>query len=385
MRLTRDQLEVAPRELARRLEAGEELQILDVRAPARLAAGVVSPVPAERFHNVPGSELLAMADPAEAGLSIDRDVIVVCGRGNDSLRVAAWLTVAGYRAKSLAGGMNAWMHMSLPRPLPTPDGFDRLIQFDRPGKGALGYLLVSDGEAMAVDVSMYPEPWLQEAERAGARITAVADTHVHADYISGGPDLAASLGVPWYLHPADMVYPYDGTPGVLPFTPIAAGDEIRLGRGVIRVIHTPGHTEGSVTLIAGDRAALTGDFLFVESVGRPDLAGRTEEWSEQLWASAHAALTRWDEGWLVLPAHYADESERCEDRTVGRELGRLRESNSALRLAADREKFVYWVNAHEAPAPDAYARMKAINIGLVEVGQAEADLLEAGKNECAIA
>lgn len=385
MRLTRDQLEVGPRELARRLEGGDELQILDVRDPARLAAGVVSPVPAERFLNIRGSELVAMADPAEAGLSIENEVVVVCGRGNDSLRVAAWLTVAGYSAKSLAGGIHAWMHMSLPRPLPTPAGFDRLIQFDRPGKGALGYLLVSEGEALAVDVSLYPEPWLQEAERAGARITAVADTHVHADYISGGPELAASLGAPWYLHPADMVYPYDGTPGALPFTPITDGEEIRLGRGTIRAIHTPGHTEGSVTLIAGDRAALTGDFLFVESIGRPDLAGRAEEWSEQLWASAHQALTGWDESWLVLPAHYAEASERCDDRTVGRELGRLRESNTALRRAADREKFVYWVNAHTAPAPEAYPRIKAINVGLVEVGQAEADLLEAGKNECAIA
>ena len=384
MRLTRDQLEVAPPELARRLEAGEELQVLDVRDPARLAAGVVSPVPSERFLNIRGSELVAMADPSEAGLSTDRDVVVICGRGNDSLRVAAWLTVAGYRAKSLAGGINAWMHLSLSRPLPTPEGFDRLIQFDRPGKGALGYLLVSDGEAMAVDVSLYPEPWLQEAERAEARITAVVDTHVHADYISGGPDLAASLGVPWYLHPADMVYPYDGTPGVLPFTPIADGESIPLGRGTIRAIHTPGHTEGSVTLIAGDRAVLTGDFLFVQSVGRPDLARRTEEWSEQLWESTHQALTGWDEDWLVLPAHYGDDSERCEDRTVGREMGRLRESNVALRLAADREKFVYWVNAQEAPAPEAYSRIKAINVGLVEVGQAEADLLEAGRNECAI-
>jgi glyoxylase-like metal-dependent hydrolase (beta-lactamase superfamily II) len=384
MRLTRDQLEIAPLDLAHRLEADDRIHILDVRAPARLAAGVVSPVPPERFHNIRGSELVAMSDPSAAGLSPEDEVVVVCGRGNDSLRVAAWLTVGGYEARSLAGGITAWMHMSLPRSLPAPDGFDRLFQFDRPGKGALGYLLVSDGEAAAVDVSLYPDPWLVEAERAGARISAVIDTHVHADYISGGPELAASLGVPWYLHASDMVYPYDGTPGILPFTAIAEGDEIPVGRGRIHTLHTPGHTEGSVTLVAGNRAALTGDFLFMESVGRPDLAGRTEEWSEQLWESAHRALVEWDEGWLVLPAHYAEESERCEDRSVGRELGRLRESNEALRRAADREKFVYWVNAHEAPAPEAYPRIKAINLGLIDAGPVEADLLEAGKNECAI-
>jgi glyoxylase-like metal-dependent hydrolase (beta-lactamase superfamily II)/rhodanese-related sulfurtransferase len=384
VRLTRDQLEIGPAELAARLEAGDELQVLDVRAPERLAAGVVSPVPPERFHNIPGSKLVAMADPSDAGLRPDEEVVVVCGRGNDSLRVAAWLTVAGYEAKSLAGGIASWMHLSLPRPLTPPDGFDRLIQFDRPGKGALGYLLVSDDQAIAVDVSRFPEPWLAEAKSAGARITAVMDTHVHADYVSGGPDLAAELHVPWYLHPADMVYPYDGTPGALPFTPVREGEVLQIGRGTIRVLHTPGHTEGSVTLLAADGAAMTGDFLFVESIGRPDLAGRTKEWSEQLWESANRALTEWDGDWLVLPCHYAADSERGEDRSVGRELERLRSSNEALVRANDREAFVGWVNSHQAPAPEAYPRIKAINVGLVEVGPAEADLLEAGKNECAI-
>jgi len=384
MRLTRDQLEVVPDELARRLEKGDPIQVLDVRAPARLANGTVSPVPPDRYINIRGSELVALGDPAEAGLRQDSDIVVVCGHGSDSVRVAAWLTVAGYEAKSLRGGISGWMHLSIPRPFPAPPGFDRLIQFDRPGKAALGYLLVSGEDAIAVDVSLYFQPWLDEAARAGAKITAVADTHVHADYISGGPDLARSLNVPWYLHPADMVYPYDGTPGVLPFTSIREGDEIRVGDGRVEVLHTPGHTEGSVTFLAGDRAAMTGDFLFVESVGRPDLTGRTEEWSELLWASTHGALTEWDGSWFVLPAHYAREEERNPDRTVAAELGELRESNQALRLAADHEEFVAWVIAHEAPAPETYPKIKATNVGLVTVSQAEANILEAGRNECAI-
>jgi glyoxylase-like metal-dependent hydrolase (beta-lactamase superfamily II) len=385
MRLTRDRLEIGPGELSRRLEAGEPIQVLDVRAPARLVNGMVSPVPPDRYINVRGSELVGLGDPAEVGLRQDGEVVVVCGHGNDSLRVAAWLTVAGYDATSLRGGINGWMHLSVPRPLPAPPGFDHLIQFDRPGKAALGYLLVSAEEAIAVDVSRYEQPWRDEAARLGARITAVADTHVHADYISGGPHLAKSLDVPWYLHAADMVYPYDGTPGVFPFTPIDEGQEIRVGEGRLDVMHTPGHTEGSATILAGDRAAMTGDFLFVQSVGRPDLAGRTEEWSEQLWASAHRALTQWPASWTVLPAHYALEEERNPDRTVAAELGELRESNDALMLAADHERFVSWVIEHEAPAPEAYPKIKAINVGLISPSQAEADVLEAGRNECAIA
>jgi len=384
MRLNRDRIEIGAAELSRRLEAGEPVQVLDIRAPERLADGVVSPVVPDRYINIRGSRLLAIGEPAEVGLRPDGEIVVVCGHGNDSLRVAAWLTEGGFEAKSLRGGIAGWMHLSVPRRLPPPPGFDVCIQFDRPGKAALGYLLVSGKSAIAVDVSLYFQPWLNAAGIAGAKITAVADTHVHADYISGGPHLARSLDVPWYLHPADMVYPYDGTPGVLPFTPVQDGDEIRVGDGRVEVLHTPGHTEGSVTLVAGGRAAMTGDFLFVNSVGRPDLTGRTEEWSELLWASAHRALTEWDGSQLVLPGHYALENERNPDRTVAAELGRLRESNEAFRRAARHEEFVAWVVSHEAPAPEAYRSIKAINVGLITADPAEADVLEAGRNECAI-
>jgi glyoxylase-like metal-dependent hydrolase (beta-lactamase superfamily II) len=181
-----------------------------------------------------------------------------------------------------------------------------------------------------------------------------------------------------------MVYPYDGTPGVIPFTSVGEGDEIQVGEGRLGVLHTPGHTEGSVTLLAGDRAAMTGDFLFVESVGRPDLAGRTEEWSEHLWASTQRALTQWPGSWTVLPAHYSVERERNPDRTIAAEMGELRETNEALKLAADRERFVSWVIEHEAPAPDTYPKIKAINVGLITPNPSEADLLEVGRNECAI-
>ncbi len=385
MRMTRDQIEIGAAELSRLLEADEPVQVLDVRAPERLANGVVSPVPPDRYFNIRGSRLLAIGDPADVGLHPDRDTVVVCGHGNDSIRVAAWLNAAGLEARSLRGGIVDWMRLSVPRRLPAPPGFDEFVQFDRPGKAALGYLLVSGESAIAVDVSLYYQPWLDAAANAGANITAVADTHVHADYVSGGPHLALSLDVPWYLHPADMVYPYDGTPGVLPFTRIEEGGEIRVGKGRVGVLHTPGHTEGSVTLVAGDQAAMTGDFLFVDSVGRPDLTGRTEEWSELLWASAHRALTEWDGGQIVLPAHYALEEERNPDRTVAAEFGKLRESNDALRLAARHEEFVAWVVAHEAPAPDTYRKIKGINVGLISASPAETDVLEAGRNECAIA
>jgi glyoxylase-like metal-dependent hydrolase (beta-lactamase superfamily II)/rhodanese-related sulfurtransferase len=380
-----DPLELTALELVAAVESGEPLQVLDVRAPERLAAGRVDAVPAERFHNIPGSQLGLLADPETAGLRRDQPVAVVCARGVSSRPVAAHLRSLGYRARSLAGGIEGWMKTAVARPLAPPQGFDRFVQFDRVGKGALAYLLVSGGEALVVDPPRAVRPILDAAAEAGARVVAVAETHLHADYLSGAPALAAHLDVPHRLHPADNVFPVDGTPGRLAIAPLAEGERLRVGGGEVRVVHTPGHTEGSVTLLAGAAggraAALTGDFLFVGSVGRPDIAGRESEWIPQLWASLERARREWPPDIEIRPAHYAGPAERRPDGSVGARFGELAQRNPALRLG-DAVSFAAWIAAR-GRVPPAYLRIKAINLGLMTVAAEEAEALEAGRNECA--
>jgi glyoxylase-like metal-dependent hydrolase (beta-lactamase superfamily II) len=383
-----DAREIDPFDLAIRLETGDPIRVLDVRAPQRLSAGRVDPVPADRFHNVRGSEFVRLADPAVAiGLDPADPVAVVCGHGNDSRVIAALLEGRGYEAWSLRGGVTAWMRMVIPRELTPPAGFDRLVQFDRIGKGALGYLLVAGGEALAIDPPRDWAPWPEAAADSGARIVAVADTHVHADYISGAPDMSRDLGVPYYLHPADNVWPYDETPGRLAFESLAEGAEISIGGQAVVARHTPGHTEGSATFVAGGLhsagVAFTGDFLFVDSIGRPDLAGRMEAWTRDLWRSLVRARDEWDPQVRLLPAHYAGEGERNADRTVDRAFGEARETNATLRIETE-DEFGGWVESHVSTPPEAYPHIKAINVGLVEVTPQQADILEAGKNECAV-
>lgn len=379
-------LELTPQELVAAAERGEPLQVLDVRAPQQLAAGRLDLVPAERFHNIVGSRLLALDDPEEAGLTRSLPVAVVCAHGISSRPATAHLRALGYRARSLAGGMAGWMMAVVERALPAPPGFDRFLQFDRVGKGSLGYLLASGGEALAIDVPRDARPYMAAARAAGAKIVAVADTHVHADYISGGPHLARALGVAYHLHPADNVYPYDGTPGRLEIAPLADGQVLAVGAGAVRVCHTPGHTEGSVTLVAerdGQGAALTGDFLFVRALGRPDLAGKAAAWTEELWASVERARREWPRGLGIHPAHYSGAGERAPDHSVGAPFGELLATNEPLRIA-DHDAFVAWIAARATPAPSTYPRIKAINVGLLEVDAEEADVLEAGRNECAV-
>jgi hypothetical protein len=85
----------------------------------------------------------------------------------------------------------------------------------------------------------------------------------------------------------------------------------------------------------------------------------------------------------LLPAHYAGEGERNADRTVDRAFSEARETNATLRIETE-DEFRGWVESHVSSPPEAYPHIKAINVGLVEVTPQQADILEAGKNECAV-
>ncbi len=375
--------EIDAQELVDRIDGGQDLQIVDVRAPHRVAAGRIDLVQTGRFHNIVGSSLIKITDPRDLGIDTAIPVTVVCGRGNDSRVLALHLNHLGFDARSLTGGMSAWMSLATPRELPVTPSLDQFYQFDRVGKGALGYVLVSDGQAVIVDPPRDFEPFLLVTEELEAKVVAVFDTHVHADYISGATALSRFLGVPYYLHADDAVYPYDGTPGRLEFTPLQDGDSVTFGRSALHVVHTPGHTEGSLTYTVDDAAAFTGDFLFVGSIGRPDLAGKAAAWAEQLWLSLTAAKERWPPNMGIYPAHYSGDSERTASRTVAGRFGDMLDNNRSLRFE-NRADFLQWIDSANTPFPEAYARIKAVNVGLISVTDVEAEELELGRNECAL-
>jgi len=375
--------EITPEELVRTIESGAPIRVLDVRAPEALAGGRIDILPAERFINIRGSEILSKGEAIASTFAPDGPVAVVCGRGNSSRQIAIHLNEIGFEAMSMRGGMAAWADAVVPRRLTPPAGFDHFIQFDRIAKGALGYLLAAGGEAIIVDPPRKPQPYLEAARELELKVVAVAETHVHADYLSGGPALSRSLQIPYYLHPADAILPYDGSPGKIEFAPLADAASIRVGGQEVRIAHTPGHTEGSVSYLVGDDVALTGDFIFVRSVGRPDLGGKSDEWTPVLWKSVDRARRTWDAQCRIHPAHYATESEREPDRSVGRALGSLSEVNEPLRLQSEGE-FVAWVKARVGTSPAAYRKIKSVNLGLVQIWEMEAQELEGGRNECAL-
>lgn len=148
------------------------------------------------------------------------------------------------------------------------------------------------------------ESYVSFGEAKGLKITHIFDTHVHADHRSGGRPLAARVGAVYCLHRSAKV--------AFPFEPLDDGQQLAVGNTIIRVLHTPGHTPESICLLVSDLRrcpdpwfVCTGDTLFVGTVGRPELPGRTKQNAAELYRSLHQKLLLLSEGIEVYPAHFA--------------------------------------------------------------------------------
>jgi len=376
-------LQITPEELARQLDRGDRVQVLDIRAAEKVAAGHVGFGAGLDFHALPGSHIYKLPSLDSVGLEAQLPVAVICGHGNSSQPMTQYLRERGVQAYSVTGGMAAWEAVYVPRALTPTATLSHVIQVDRIGKGALSYILVSDRKALVVDPGRHTERYTSLLAELDAQPVGVVDTHVHADYLSGAVDLAANWGVPYYLHAQDAASPFDGTPARLEYQAMQDGQEIRWGHASLVVRHTPGHTLGSVTMVVDDELALTGDFVFLNSIGRPDLGGQAREWGETLWRSLEQARSQWTGDLLILPAHYAGEQERRADRVVAGRFDAIAATNPALQIMS-RSQFIAWLENHAATAPEVYRTLKLANLGLVRLSAAEAEIAESGANQCAV-
>src|SRR5436853_2487931 len=370
-------------DLARRLDQGERVQLLDIRTPERVARGRVTLGATLDFRTLPASAMYELPTLDPLRLDATAPVAVICGHGNSSQQATQYPRERGFDASSVAGGMAAWDTVYLPRRLSLPAPLQHVVQLDRVGKGALSYVLVSDRDAVVVDPGRHLAPYETLLRALDATPAAVIDTHMHADYLSGARTAARRWQVPYFLHPDDARSPYDGAEGHLEYQPLGDGDTIAFGRATLVAAHVPGHTLGGVALRADGALALSGDFLFVRSVGRPDLGGQRDDWAARLWDSLERVRRTWAGDVLILPAHYASETERRADRSVAARHDVIAATNEAAAIQ-DRHAFLAWVADHTAVAPESYRTIKLANLGLVDVAEADAEILEFGPNACAI-
>lgn len=229
-------------------------------------------------------------------------------------------------------------------------------------------------EAVVVDANRDVDQYIEAASAQGLKITAVTETHIHADYVSGSRELADRTGATLYLSDegdADWKYGFSNQPNA---KLVRDGDSIRVGRIRLDVIHTPGHTPEHISFLITDEAssttplgALTGDFIFVGDVGRPDLlervanyAGTMERGARVLFHSIEAFKTRQDH--LILwPSHGAGSA--CGKSLGGvpeTTLGYEKLANWALKSEKE-ETFVDHVLSGQPEPPAYFKEMKRIN------------------------
>jgi len=216
------------------------------------------------------------------------------------------------------------------------------------------YYIESNGEVAIIDPLREVQPYINKAETAEAKIKYIFETHFHADFVSGHVTLSEKTGAP-------IIYGPNANPN---FDAITAkdGQEFKLGELTFVVLHTPGHTMESTTYLLKDKdgkdhALFTGDTLFLGDVGRPDLAQKAanmtqEQLAETLYASLRNKIMPLADDIVVYPAHGAGSAcgKNMMKETVDT-LGNQKEKNYALRFDMTKEEFVKEVTDGLLPPP----------------------------------
>ncbi|QHV98175.1 MBL fold metallo-hydrolase [Spirosoma endbachense] len=224
------------------------------------------------------------------------------------------------------------------------------------------YYIESNGEAAIIDPLRETSPYIRKAEKAGAKITYVFETHFHADFVSGHLDLAKKTG-------ATIVYGPNANTSYNAYH-ARDGETFTLGNVRIKALHTPGHTPESTTYLlidegGKDHAIFTGDTLFIGDVGRPDLAIKGDlserDLAGMLYDSLQTKIIPLADDVIVYPAHGAGSAcGKNMSKETTDSLGNQKRFNYALR-AKSRDEFIEQVLDGLTTAPAYFAENARLN------------------------
>ena len=365
-------------QVARKVVEKQELFILDVRNKDAFEDWKIEGHQFD-YLNIPYFELLEGVEGILPKLPMDKEILVVCAKEGSSVIVAEMISEAGRDVYYLEGGMKSWSSYLEPIKVGDLTGGGELYQFVRLGKGCLSYMIISEGEAAIIDAVRFTDVFTQFAKEKNAEIKYVFDTHLHADHISGGRHIAEATGATYFLPPKDA------EEVVFEYTPLDDGLKAAVGKSKIGVgaLYSPGHTIGSTSFIVDSKYLLSGDILFIDSIGRPDLAGFAEEWVGDLRETLYKRYRELSDDLVVLPAHFMIVEELNEDGTVAKRLGDLFEENHGLKIETEAE-FQHTVTEHLPPQPNAYQQIREVNMGKATPDSEEQIEMEIGPNRCAV-
>jgi glyoxylase-like metal-dependent hydrolase (beta-lactamase superfamily II) len=361
------------------LTTQDDFLLLDVRNDVEFGRfKVEGPYPFDMI-NVPYIEFVEKEEESVAKVPKGKKVRIVCAKEGSAKYVGELLVKHGHEDVGyMEEGIKAWGNLLAPIRVAQGENYE-LYQFRRPSKASCNYGLISGKEMVVFEPAKNFQFYLDFAEEKGCKISKTFETHRQADYISGSEMLHRVAAV-------EIVGPEgDFNEARFAYTPARDGDTHRMGSSgpEIEVIHTPGHTPGSTCYLINGKYLISGDTVFIKSIGRPDLGGMAEAWSEMLFGTMTDILLKLNDDMVILPGHYMEWEEADENLIFAATMGEIRKDNADIYTIADKTAFFEFIRANMRQQPEEYAKIREINAALVEADEEQQEILDFGKNECA--
>ncbi|NQV40333.1 MAG: MBL fold metallo-hydrolase [Nitrosopumilus sp.] len=353
---------ISPEELSKKLQ-DPNVYLLDVRDPDEFSD-----------YNIPGSiniPLSEIFDPESISkIPQNKEIVTICPHSNMATIATFALARNGIKSRILKDGLAGWSQVLN---AVNAEENPKVIQVEKIGKGCLSHVIISKNDAIVID-PLYPaEKYLEVVKQECAKITHIIDTHQHADHVSSAQQLSNLTGAPMY---ESNLEEWDRTANFLD-----DGQEVAFGNSKLRVIHTPGHTPGSLSYVVDEKYVFTGDILFIESIGRPDLRDKAEEFAAQLYDSLHNKLLKLPPNTVVFPTHHGE----SVTSTKGVFSTTIEKTKQHEILNLPKEEFVQRVVDVTVPRPMNYQKIIQINKGSIPLVASDVPDLELGPNRCSIA
>ena len=399
-------LKIEPQELKDKIDKGEDIFILDVRNTEEHKSWKIS---YDRYQDtlvIPVDTLLSSQSLKQ--IPKDKEIVTFCAHGQRSANAAKKLAELGYKVKTMEGGLADWSNV-YDIALITQNSLVNIWQIRRVSKGCISYVIAStlDKKSTVIDATCdIGNPISKIISENGLQINHVIDTHIHADHLSGATRLARKYGSEVYTSSLEKynIENIDDN-NHISFKSIKESDRIPIGKGVVlEAIHTPGHTNGSIsfklevnedcnnTVTENSNSNIhkknknslcylfTGDTLFIDGVGRPDLHNKAEEYAHNLFNSYQKKIFILPDETIVLPSHYSGIFKH--EKPIYDTIKSLKQKINLL--SASENDFVKFINENIPPRPMNYDRIISINKKMMSCKMVEQKDLEFGPNSCGI-
>ena len=360
---------------------GYDFTLLDVRNNEEFGRFKVEGPRLSKMINVPYIEFIEMEADSVAKVQVPKDesIRIVCAKEGSAKYVGEILAANGWTdVRYLEGGIKTWGNMLAPKLIASQNDY-KLYQFIRPGKASCSYGLICQDEMAVFDPSRNTDFYEGFAAENGCKLVKTFETHLQADYISGSRQLSSSTG-------AQIIGNRNDFQGAA-FEYKAVNDQevFRFSNGgpEVKAIHMPGHTPGSTSYLIDNQFLVSGDTVFILSIGRPDLGGKAEEWAKLLFNTLKTKIAELSDDLIILPGHYIEWSEANPDQIFIDQLGSIKQKNSDIYGIQKEAEFVQFIKDNIRKQPDEYAEIRKVNAGLLDVDDEDQEIMDLGKNECA--